>query len=205
MVKVRLFVEGGGTSKALNSICRRDFRKFIEKAKLTGRNPEIVLCGSRTDALDDFRNAPAVNQVVDILLVDAERPVKAPATDPKPWDHLKENPDNWTRPRAATDDQCHLMAQSMETWLLADVEALKKYYGQGFRNSALPRNPKIERIPKQDVIHGLVQASRATRKKSYRKGAQSFEILAELDPAKVRQQSPYADRFFRTLEQASEQ
>ena len=205
MVKVRLFVEGGGTSKAQNSVCRRDFRKFIEKAKLTVRNLEVVLCGSRTDAFEDFKNAPAEKLSLVLLLVDAERPVKAPVADPKPWEHLKENPDNWNRPRIATDDQCHLMVQIMESWFLADVEALEKYYGQGFRQSALPRNPKIEAVPKQDIIKGLEQATRATRKKNYNKGKHSFEILALLDPAKVRKQSPYADRFFEELQRISQQ
>ena len=97
------------------------------------------------------------------------------------------------------------MVQIMESWFLADVEALEKYYGQGFRQSALPRNPKIEAVPKQDIIKGLEQATRATRNcQNYNKGKHSFEILALLDPAKVRKQSPYADRFFEELQRISQ-
>ena len=155
MVKVRLFVEGGGTSKAQNSVCRRDFRKFIEKAKLTVRNLEVVLCGSRTHAFEDFKNAPADGQSLALLLVDAERPVKAPAVNAKPWEHLKQSPDGWIRPKTVTDEQCHLMVEVMESWFLADVEALETYYDQGFKRSMLPRNTNIESVSKQDVIRGL--------------------------------------------------
>ena len=88
---------------------------------------------------------------------------------------------------------------------MPDVAALEPYYDQGFRKSALPRNPKIEAVPKQDIIKGLEQATRATRKKNYNKGKHSFEILALLDPAKVRRQSPYADRFFEELQRISQQ
>ncbi len=204
-MKIRLFVEGGGTSKALNSIQRRHFRQFLEKAEQVGRNPEVVLCGSRTHAFEDFKNAPADGQSLALLLVDAERPVKAPAANAKPWEHLKQSPDGWIRPKTVTDEQCHLMVEVMESWFLADVEALETYYDQGFRKSALPRNPKIEAVPKQDIIKGLEQATRATRKKNYNKGKHSFEILALLDPAKVRKQSPFADRFFEELQRISQQ
>ena len=203
-MKVRLFVEGGGTSKVANSILRRDFRKFIEKAKLTGRNVEVVLCGSRTDALEDFKGAPG-DKKIHLLLVDAERPVRTPAANAKPWEHLKQRPDGWSRPGDATDEQCHLMVQAMESWFLADMDALESYYGQGFRKSALPRNPSVEEVPKQDLVRGLRQATRSTSKGTYSKGKHSFEILAELDPAKVRSKSPYAERFLSTLEELCQQ
>ena len=203
-MRVRVFVEGGG-SKALNPMCRRGFRKFLEEAGLDGRMLEIVPCGSRTDALADFKTGLADKDVVAFLLVDAERPVKAPATRPKPWQHLKGPPDNWNRPKAATDRQCHLMVQAMESWFLADQEALKSFYGRGFRERSLPRNQRIEQVRIQDVERGLKNATRESNKGEYykNKGKHSFAILAELDPAEVRRKSPYADRFLSELERQS--
>ena len=153
--------------------------------------PRIVPCGSREDAYNDFRTAHAAGEAA-MLLVDAERPVTAPG----PWQHLNST-DNWGRPAAATDGQCHLMVQVMESWFLADRTALASFYGQNFRAQDLPANPDIERVRKEDVLAGLAQATRNT--KSYKKGVDSFQILEKLDPAKVRTASAYADRFIRAL------
>ena len=60
-------------------------------------------------------------------------------------------------------------------------------------------NPNVEQISKQDVERGFDGATQGTRKGRYEKGAHSFEILARLDPAKVRKGSCYADRFVQAL------
>ena len=193
-MRVKVYVEGGGDSKALKTACRQGFSTFIKKASLAGRMPSIVACGSRENAYDRFKTAVANKQTA-LLLVDAEGPVTATG----PWQHLKRQ-DNWDRPKAATDVQCHLMVQVMESWFLADVGTLESVFGRGFRKAALPPNPKIEEAPKQNVDTGLERATRNTSKGKYSKVRHSFEILAELDPVKVRQKSPYADRFLCELE-----
>ena len=57
MVAVTIYAEGGGRGKAGNSKFRENFRKFIEQAGLVGNMPAILACGSREDALKDFRVA----------------------------------------------------------------------------------------------------------------------------------------------------
>ena len=193
MVSVRLYVEGGGNTRTLNKDCRKGFRVLIEKAGLTGSIPNIIPCGSRGDAYNDFRTAHAAGEPA-MLLVDAEGPV----TSTGPWQHLKDN-DNWDRPATATDGQCHLMVQVMESWFLADADALASFYGQNFRSQDLPANPDIEKVSKQDALGRLAQATRNTKKGSYKKGAESYRILEKLDPYKVRKTSAYADRFIRAL------
>ena len=188
MVSVKLYVEGGGDSKMLKTACRRGFSKFIENAGASGMMPRIVVCGSRENAYESFRAALASGDNA-ILLVDAEEPVTALG----PWEHLKGR-DNWDRPAGATTQQCHLMVQVMESWFLADMAALESYYGQGFRRQALPQTPNIEDVPKPDVNNGLDQATRDTQKGRYNKGKHSFEILENIDPAKVVGASPYAKR-----------
>ena len=92
------------------------------------------------------------------------------------------------------------MVQVMESWFLADRQALSNFYRQRFRPHALPGNPRqIERISKSDVEDGLERATRATAKGRYHKGRHSFAILASLDPAKVTAASPHARRFVQTL------
>ncbi len=191
-MSVSLFVEGGGENKTLIRACRRGFRKFIENAGVAGV-PNVVPCGSRGNAYRDFRTA--IRDGVDaLLLVDAEGPV----TTQEAWRHLKAN-DNWDRPANATDGQCHLMVQAMESWFLADSDALASFYGQGFNARALPANPDIEQVSKEDVLAGLNQAVRNTRKGDYKKGLSSYEILERLDLGKVRTRSKYADRFIQAL------
>ena len=195
MVKIKLYVEGGGSSRALKRACRRGFRKFIEKSGLNGTMPEIVASGSRRNAYEDFRtrqrNTAAKNEGP-MLLLDAERAVG----ETGPWQHLKDR-DGWDRPDGATDDQCHLMVQAMESWFLADRTALEKYYGQDFQETALPSNPQIEQVSKNDVLGGFRQATRRTTKGRYDKGRHSFEILATIDPAKVTNASPHAKTVYR--------
>lgn len=196
VVSASLFVEGGGEHKRLIRACRRGFRRFIENAGVAGV-PNIVPCGSRGNAYRDFR-AAIRDGVNALLLVDAEGPVTAQEV----WQHLRAN-DNWERPTAATDSQCHLMVQAMESWFLADADALASYYGQDFNRGALPANPNIELIPKEDVLAGLNRAARNTKKAGYKKGPDSYEILERLDPARVRNASLFAERFIQALSSQS--
>ncbi len=186
----KLYVEGGGTSKSLRTSCREGFRRFLEKAGLRGRMPRIVACGSRRQAYDDFVTAQRAGDGLALLLVDAEAPVEARG----PWEHL-ERCDRWTRPENVRDEHCHLMVQAMESWFLAGKSSLIAWYGEGFQESALPANPRVEDIPKADVLDGLSRATRATQKGPYEKGRHGFEILARLDPERVKSAAPYARRF----------
>ena len=99
MVSVKIYVEGGGDSKALKTACRRGFQSFIKKAGLQGRMPRVVACGSRRNAYESFKTAHAGQDTTVLLLVDAEGPVTAES----PWQHL-EICDGWERPDHATDD-----------------------------------------------------------------------------------------------------
>ena len=195
-MSVKLIVEGGGDrkSKSLNRECRQAFAIFLEKAGLAGRMPRIEAAGGREQAYDAFKSANERGDRVAVLLVDAEAPVTAHDA----WTHLQTR-DGWSRLSGTTDLQFHLMVQIMESWFLADHAALEAIYGDGFRPQALPGNPHIERIPKQDVLSGLERAAQATRARGYSKGRHSFAILAALDPDKVTASSPFARKLVESL------
>ena len=93
------------------------------------------------------------------------------------------------------------MVQCMEAWFLADPGTVAAYFGNRFGPGALPgRADDIERIPKQDVLVGLDNAARdCGTRGGYRKGRDSFEILAELDPERVTAASPHARRLVDVL------
>ena len=190
-MKTKVYVEGGGR-KALDRECRRAFGAFLSKARVPQGTVEIEACGPRGDAYKTF-SADLRKGLSTVLLLDAEGPVTTQST----WQHLKDN-DNWDRPANAADGQCHLMVQIMESWFLADVMTLESFFGTGFRKQSLPGNPKVEDVPKQDVLNGLKQATRGTGSR-YNKGTHSFNILAILDPRKVMAASPRADRFIKSL------
>ena len=92
------------------------------------------------------------------------------------------------------------MVQCMEAWFLADKDCLATYYGNDFNQNALPARLDIEKIPKNDVLNGLKNATRSgVSKGEYEKGQHSFDILALIDPDKVIAASPYAKRLVDTL------
>jgi len=191
---------GGGDSGSSKAACREAFLKFFQKLSDLERNPRVIASGGRLKAFQNFCDALASGRdEVILLLVDAERPVAASV-----WIHLSAPPDNWRKPQVASAEQAHLMVQSMEAWFIADREAVTRYYGRGFRVNSLPRRQDIENIPKDDLVPALERASGNTKKGRYHKTRHAYEILALISPAKVRQSSPHAHRFFRVLEQATQ-
>lgn len=197
-MKVKVYVEGGGDTRALRAQCREKFGKFFCKAGLKGRMPSIHPCGARQKAFKDFHTAfkNAGEKDFIILLVDSEDAV---AVEDGPWKHLKRR-DHWDKPEAATDDNAHLMAQCMESWFLADKDKLAAFFGDGFRQNALPAKLEVEDISKKDVLDGLKAATRQCGSKGeYHKGRHSLQVLGRLDPVKVTAASPHARRLVETL------
>lgn len=196
---VKLFVEGGGTSNQLRTECREAFNKFLRNAGVE-RFPRIVASGSRNEAFDDFCTAIR-NDEAALLLVDSEDTVAdenqtGDATTWKPWDHLKAR-DNWPKPKKAANADCHLMAECMENWFLADKVSVSGFFGQGFTPNQLPAtHPSVESVAKVQVLEGLENASKKCKTKDpYGKGKHSFKILGLIDANLVVANAPWAKRF----------
>jgi len=196
-VRVKIYVEGGGDQARLKRECRRAFSKFFEKAGFKGRMPRIVACGSRGSAYDDFSTAvkTTTDEELPLLLVDSEAPLQPrhqQAGQFDPWGHLQAQ-DGWNQPANTDGEQAHLMVQCMEAWFLAERQCLRNFFGNQFQANALPSNPNIESIGKQQLFNALKSATRHTQKGEYGKGAHSFKILELIEPERVFQQSPWAD------------
>ncbi|MBD2569980.1 DUF4276 family protein [Anabaena lutea] len=200
MVKeVRIYIEGGGDSQKTKSLIRQGFSQFfkplVELAKSKKIKWNITICGTRNNAFRDFKNALKSHpDAFNVLLVDAEAPVKINS----PWEHLKFR-DNWDKPAGVDDDNCHLMVQTMEAWFIADIETLKKFYGQGFKENAIPKNANVETIAKDNLEPTLKTATANTTKGEYHKIKHAYKLLELLDVSKVCQASPYCDRLFKTI------
>jgi Domain of unknown function (DUF4276) len=192
--EIRIYVEGAERGKE-EARLREGFRKFLDELYQSARQNGFrfhppIMCGSGSDAYMDFKKAVRRNRdALNFLLVDSQKPV---SDGDGPWAHL--NCDSL----GLDDSNCHLMAQAMEAWLIADMEALKEVYGKGFNENALPKSP-VEHIAVKDLIDSLKKATANTQKGKYHKTRHAPEILKKLNVTKVRQAAPYCDRLFKTL------
>lgn len=190
MVKVRVYVEGGGDARSgdLATQARRAFGELIFKA--TGKRVSVIACGPRTQTLDAWKTHRE-QQPGDLsfLLLDSEGPVR---DIERPIEHLKEL-EKWGFPEDVPSSCVHLMIQVMETWLIADPKALSVVFGRLFDRSKVPKWPNLEQVSKSAIFKTLKEA---TAKKPYAKGAHSFKVLAEVDPAPLQAACPSAKRFF---------
>ena len=184
-----LYIEGGGDNRRQSAQFREGWTKFFAMAGLGGRMPKVVRGGSRKQTFDQFA-ADIVERrpdVIPLLLVDSEDSVRP---DHSVWQHLQAR-DGWARPTDAGDDDAFLMVQVMETWFLADRDALRNCFGAQFAENAFRQWPELEAVPKQTVLDALQRAT-ARCQKRYAKGKVSFELLAQVDPTRVEAACPHA-------------
>ena len=202
MSSITIYLEGGGDGKNTKSALRQGMDMFLSPIKQLARAKswrwKLVPCGGRQQTYDRFRTA-ATNipmEGIVVLLVDAEGAVRGSTARA----HLQTR-DNWDL-EFATDDMVHLMVQAMETWIVADPDALAVYYGQHFLAKALPATANLENIPKVDITDALDRATRRTQKGTYHKIRHASEILKRVDQQRVRQRCPACAGLFSTLGQA---
>ncbi|MEM7716577.1 MAG: DUF4276 family protein [Cyanobacteria bacterium P01_A01_bin.68] len=201
MVKeIRIYIEGGGDSNNTKALIRKGFSQFFEELVQLARNKNIkwniTVCGSRNNAFRDFKNAlKSHRDAFNLLLVDSEAPVNQNNTS---WEHLSKR-DNWTPPEI-DNSHCHLMVQTMEAWMIADIETLKQFYGKGFKENAIPKTSDVENIDKSTLTSSLKEATRNTSKGEYQKIKHAAKLLEILDVEKVRQASFHCNRLFEILE-----
>jgi hypothetical protein len=156
-----------------------------------------VVCGKRNDAYEKFKhdltNHP---DAINLLLVDSEDFVKVSSAK----QHLM-NRDSW-KLSGIDEDNIHLMVQVMESWLIADIDTLANYYGQGFNRNAIPRNNNVEEISKANIESALNRATQRTQKGRYQKINHAAKILEIIDVSIVRRrhtENSYLERLFRRI------
>ena len=190
-------MEGGGKGNATKTTLRQGMERFLQPLKEAARNKELswklVCYGSRNETFKRFRDA--VNSsadAVNVLLVDAEGPVKRSARD-----HLRDQ-DKWNL-SFTSGETVHLMVQTMEAWIVADSAALNSYYGQGFRANKLPRATNLETVPKPTVEHSLSEATKDTQKGRYHKIRHASDLLKLIDVKSVKERCAHCQRLFDDL------
>ena len=198
--EIRIYVEGGGDGKETKARLRTAFGAFLrelrDRARARRVRWNIVVCGGRSSAFDNYRVALRSHpDALNLLLVDSE----APVTVNSPWQHLKSHSgDNWDNP-GVEDKHCHLMVQATEAWLIADRETLREYYGREFHEDALPANPNVEEIDKRTLFDSLKRATRHTSKGAYHKTRHAPMLLERVRPGEVRSRATFCDRLFKLV------
>jgi hypothetical protein len=181
--EIRVYFEG-------DTRLRRGFHAFlletVEAARSARLRIQFIATGG-TPA-QDFRDAlDSHPDAVSILLLDSEGP-------------FHPHSERALSVGFAPADRVFWMVQMMESWFLADPEALANYYKTGFLTSALPGNSDIESLPKTRVEECLKKATRKTQKRVYDKANHAPDILALIKSARVRSASRHCDRLFIELE-----
>ena len=204
MSAVAIYMEGGGDGKGTKAALRQGMDGFLGGLKDAARAKawrwKLVPCGGRQRAYDTFSNAcdhAGKNEIV-ILLVDAEGPVTAST----PVEHLQARPGEGWDLAAVPEERIHLMVQTMETWIVADREALESYYGRYFEGNALPGTADLETVARNAVADALTQATRRTQKGRYHKVRHAADLLARIDPARARARCRHCARLFDALDAA---
>lgn len=190
-MQIALYIEGGESAEQRAAL-RQGFDSLLAQQKQRARERrtgwKTVCCGSRDRTHNAFlAELRAEPQAVNILLVDSEDPVPAGRLS---REYLMGREGHW-RLNEVPADQVHLMIQCMEAWIVADPDALTRYYQQGFHRNSLPRRQNIEKERKIDIMAARAQATRQTQKKEYKKGRDDSKLLGSIDPQLVRARCPH--------------
>lgn len=196
-MEVAIYFEGGGDSAETKAALRQGMSAFlkplVDMARQRRSRWSLVPCGGRDLALEAFTDALTQEpEKFNVLLVDSEAAVVG-----LPRAHLRQR-DGWDL-AAAQEDQVHLMAQCMETWLVADPDALAEYYDQDFNANALPRRINLEEEPKVQIYTALENATRQTQKGGYGKIKHASALLKVVSQEKAKERCRHCRRFFDTV------
>lgn len=196
-MNIAIYMEGGGDGNNSKAALRGGMEVFLAEIKDAYRarnwHWKLVCCGSRNEAYKRFQNQRSKRDPgITVLLVDSEASV-----DANPATHLAKR-EGWDL-HGVDDDTIHLMVQTMETWIIADSDALRGYYGRGFRENPLPSHQNLEEVDKHDIAEGLNRATGGTQKGAYHKIRHARHLLQRIDPTTVRQRCGHCERLFTTL------
>ncbi len=185
MNEIRVYFEGAPELK-------EGFRRFLDELyKEAGRRRcRLDLIATRGTPVEDYRTALRTHpEAWNILLLDSDGPFVT-------FDEVCQRKQLRQLP---SQDSTFWMVQTMESWFLADTDALSQYYGRDFDVDALKGSAKVEEIHKADAYNKLGRATRETKKGGYQNTRHAPELLASINPGKVRAAAPNCDRLFREV------
>lgn len=176
VTRLRIYFEG-------DDVLRPGFRQFLSEIAEVARSGRcrFDLIATNGTPVEDFRDALKTHSDGwNVLLLDSE--------DPEEFELRKKNL------KGCDPESIFWMVQIMESWFLADLQALRAVF-KSLNESAVRGNPNVEEIPKADVLARLDKAANG----EYHKVKHGTKLLGLIDPVKVRKAAPDCDRLFRVI------
>lgn len=133
MSELRIHFEG-------DSRLRPGFRQFLAEIAQAARNRrwDFNLIATEGAPVQDFRDALKTHpDAWNVLLLD--------------WEDENESAVRKNALAGCDSDSVFWMVQVMESWFLADTEALKAIFKRNLNENALKRNPNVEEISKHAI------------------------------------------------------
>ena len=196
MDKIKIYIEGAAKgNKLLNVGLRQSFQKLMQDYGIKTGLFQIIAGGSRSDISNKFKTIFPHS----IVLIDSEKEIPCDETINK-WDFLCEN-EKWNKPEGATEDNLFFMAACMESWIVADENALQEFYGKCFQPK-LPHTIELSTVAKDSILKSLKESTKGCNK-IYNK-QDSFKILEKVAIDKITTSNSYAKEFFDFLKQKQE-
>jgi hypothetical protein len=176
-MEIRIYFEG-------NKALRPGFEVFFRDVRKANHETQFI---AAKDGPSDYRKAARTHpHAWNILLKDSEGPVP---TDARTLcKKLGIDP--------ANVNNVFWMVEVMESWFLADPDALNQYYGQGFAASAIGTTQDVERIPKSEVLDRLKRATRRATKGTYNKVTHAPRLLEHLNANRVQEHASNCRKLF---------
>lgn len=181
MTEIHVYFEGDRT-------LREGFREFLKELyeAASASSAKTRLIPARATPVDRFKVALQQNpNALNILLLDSEGPVGGERYK----ERLAEIPQS-------AHNCVFWMVQLMESWFLADPDALAGFYGKGFGRGLFKDWQDVEAVRKEDVEKILHDATGKTQKGKYHKTAHAPHILASINPNLVKQKSRHCRELF---------
>lgn len=196
MKAIAIYVEGGGDTAEQKKELRTGLDALLGSQKRAAQEKRLgwktIPCGGRQQTYEAFVNERRFGdtETLCVLLVDSEDPIASETKGKSEVNaqvrkrHLEKHEPSWDL-SAVSEDHVHLMVQCMEAWIVADSDALARYYGQHFRAASLPNRANLEEVLKGRIYDALNEATRNTQKGPYAKIKHASKLLAIVSPDKV--------------------
>jgi hypothetical protein len=184
VAEIRIYFEG-------HNALRPGFSRFFSELRDLAREKRCgfnLIATGGTPTQDFAIGRRTHPQAFNILLLDSER------ADDNQLTVTLIVKEKWEKSLA---DSIFWMVHMMEAWFHADKEALKDYYRDDrFNAGAMSANPRVEEISKKDLMDGLKEATKRTKKGEYHKTKHAPDLLAVIAPERVRRAAPNCKKLF---------
>ncbi len=158
-------------------------KSHAERARQKRIGFKLISGGSNVETVKDFiRSCRLHPSDLNILLIDSEGPVPSTAG----FIRTLRSRDFWDANATCDDGQLNFMVQAMESWFIADPQALIERFGHRFDVKQLPNPQNAESIPPARLTDSIKRGLRSSgAKRRYDKVSDGAKLLELVDESRV--------------------